>query len=50
MTIVRVPAAQATDYARRAYEDDESVVGGLLAVDVQPWSVRMAGSTPISGI
>lgn len=41
MTILRVPAAQAADYVRRAQQEDQSVVRGLLQVDARPWAVRM---------
>jgi len=42
MTIIRVPAPDAADYVRAAQDDDPSVAGGLLQVDVDVWSVRMS--------
>ena len=40
MAVVRVPDGAADELARLAREDDGSVAGGVLTVDVQPWDVR----------
>jgi uncharacterized protein YndB with AHSA1/START domain len=42
MTIVRVPVGEVAEHVRAAQEDDQSVVRGLLQLDVAAWSVRMA--------
>jgi uncharacterized protein YndB with AHSA1/START domain/uncharacterized protein YciI len=44
MAVVRVPPGQADELARLVREDDGSVVGGVLTVDVQPWDVRFTGA------
>jgi uncharacterized protein YndB with AHSA1/START domain/uncharacterized protein YciI len=41
MTIIRVPATVAADYVRAAQDDDPSVAGELLQVDIDVWNVRM---------
>jgi prepilin-type processing-associated H-X9-DG protein len=41
MTVIRVPAPAAADYVRAAQDEDPSVAGGLLQVDVNVWGVRM---------
>jgi uncharacterized protein YndB with AHSA1/START domain len=42
MTVVRVAAAEAADLVRRAQNDDQSVAGGLLDVDIAVWAVALA--------
>jgi len=41
---VRVPPRATDELFRLAREDDGSVVGGVLTVDVQPWDVRFTGA------
>jgi uncharacterized protein YciI len=43
MTVVRVPQEAADELAALAREDDQSVTGGLLTVEVQAWDVRFTG-------
>ena len=51
MTVVRLPAAaQLPELVRRAQEEDESVVRGLLDVRVIPWRVGLVGSPVAVGV
>jgi uncharacterized protein YciI/uncharacterized protein YndB with AHSA1/START domain len=43
MTVVRLPTEQGPELVALAREDDRSVAGGLLTVDVEPWDVRFTG-------
>ena len=44
MTVLRVPDAdRAAEYARLAAKEDQSVVRGLLTLEVQPWRVLLTG-------
>ena len=43
MAVVRIPLGELDELTRLAREDDGSVAGGLLTVDVQPWDVRFTG-------
>jgi uncharacterized protein YndB with AHSA1/START domain/uncharacterized protein YciI len=45
LTVLRLAdPVQAAEYVRRAEEDDQSVVRGLLEVQVRPWHVMFTGS------
>jgi uncharacterized protein YciI/uncharacterized protein YndB with AHSA1/START domain len=43
MSVVRIAESAAADLARRAQDEDLSVVRGVLQVRVRPWSVAMTG-------
>ena len=40
---VVVPAADTAEYVRRAQDEDQSVVRGVLLVRVRPWHVIFTG-------
>jgi uncharacterized protein YndB with AHSA1/START domain/uncharacterized protein YciI len=53
MTVIRVPdVTDVPTYVRLAQEDDQSVVRGLMLVQVRPWNVALEGTgrTPPSGV
>ena len=42
--VLRLPSsAEAGEYVRLAQEDDQSVVRGVLIVDIRPWQVMFTG-------
>ena len=46
MTVLRLPSASdVAEYVRLAQEDDQSVVRGVLIVDIRPWQVMFTGAS-----